>query len=173
MSSSAARALKRIVKDYKHIKNSDDYDDSFKVSPIYTSDFDENGEISELPDMFHWGGHIYGPSDTPYENGAFPIDIKFTTKYPIEPPSIKFNCKIYHPNMTSCGMICLNILKRKPDGDWSSAWTLGAVLLSIHSLMEKSNPNDPLNTEAANLYKNNRERFNAIATKWTTDYAKI
>ena len=92
-----------------------------------------------------------GPSDSPYQDGVFHLNIHFPTDYPFKPPKITFITKIYHPNINSNGVICLDILKNQ----WSPALTISKVLLSICSLICDPNPDDPLVPEIANLYKSN------------------
>jgi ubiquitin-conjugating enzyme E2 D len=119
-------------------------------------------------DLFHWSGTIIGPSDSPYAGGIFWLDIHFPNQYPFKPPKVRFNTKIYHPNINSNGSICLDIL----GNEWSPALTIGKVLLSISSLMVEPNPDDPLVPDAANLYKNNIEKYNNIAKDWSKLYAQ-
>lgn len=53
-------------------------------------------------------GTIQGPTGTPYEGGVFEITIEIPKQYPFEPPKMKFNTKIWHPNISSqTGAICL------------------------------------------------------------------
>ena len=108
-----------------------------------------------------------GPSETPYQGGVFYLEIHFPADYPFKPMKINFTTKIYHPNIDSSGNICLDILK----SNWSPALTISKVLLSICSLLDEPNPDDPLVIEIANLYKNNRSKFIANATEWTLTYA--
>lgn len=49
--------------------------------------------------MTHLKGRIEGPPDSPYEGGVFVIDIQVPTEYPFEPPKMKFDTRIWHPNM--------------------------------------------------------------------------
>ena len=63
-------------------------------------------------DLRHWKGYIEGPDDTPYMGGSFQIDIQLPAEYPYKPPKMKFDTKIWHPNISSqTGAICLDILK--------------------------------------------------------------
>lgn len=46
-----------------------------------------------------------------------------------------------------------------PAGSYNPAITLESMLLSIQLLLASPNPDDPLNSEAAQLYKTNHEQF--------------
>jgi len=52
-------------------------------------------------DIRHWKGTIFGPSDTPYHGGTFIVDIEIPNEYPFKPPKMKFDTKIWHPNISS------------------------------------------------------------------------
>jgi len=118
-------------------------------------------------DLFIWQATIIGPTETPYEGGIFHLKMVFPTDYPFKPPSVTFTTRIYHPNINENGSICLDILKN----EWSPVLTISKLLLSICSLLNEPNPNDPLMPSIANLYKTNREQFNANAKEYTLKYA--
>jgi ubiquitin-conjugating enzyme E2 D/E len=117
--------------------------------------------------IFEWTATLIGPKDTPYENGRFILSINFPQEYPFKPPKINFITKIYHPNINSSGSICLDILNTQ----WSPALTLLKTLLSISSLLTDPNPDDPLVPEIANIYKDNKKKYNKEAKIWTQKYA--
>jgi ubiquitin-conjugating enzyme E2 D/E len=117
--------------------------------------------------MYIWDGMIVGPSDSPYSGGIFRLEIHFPTDYPFKPPKVTFLTKIYHPNISSHGNICLDILKDQ----WSPALTINKVLLSICSLLTDPNPKDPLVPEIADIYLQNRQQYEETARLWTIRYA--
>jgi ubiquitin-conjugating enzyme E2 D/E len=117
--------------------------------------------------MFIWDAVILGPSDSPFQGGLFKLEIHFPVDYPFKPPKIVFLTKVYHPNISPHGAICLDILKDQ----WSPALTIGKVLLGICSLLCDPNPKDPLVPEIANIYLNNRAEYEATARMWTLKYA--
>ena len=125
------------------------------------------GPINET-DLFNWQGTIIGPSETPYEGGIFKIIINFPTDYPFKAPKVKFDTKVYHPNVNSSGQICLDVLKDQ----WSPALTIPKVLLSICSLLSDPNPSDPLVPDIAILYVKDRKKYDTLAREWTRIYAQ-
>jgi ubiquitin-conjugating enzyme E2 D/E len=118
-------------------------------------------------DLYAWEGCIFGPADSPFVGGVFNLSIQFPVDYPFRAPHVKFITKIYHPNINSAGLICLDILK----GAWSPALTISKVLLSITSLLTDPNPDDPFVPEIANLYKRDRASYEEKARAWTAEYA--
>jgi ubiquitin-conjugating enzyme E2 D/E len=118
-------------------------------------------------DLFLWEGCIFGANDSPYVGGVFHLVIQFPVDYPFRAPHVEFKTKIFHPNINSAGLICLDILKDK----WSPALTISKVLLSISSLMADPNPDDPFMPTIATLFKTDREKYNEVAKNWTAIYA--
>lgn len=128
----------------------------------------ENYSVAPVDNnLYHWAGTIFGPVGTPYEGGMFNIDINITVDYPHKAPKIKFLTRIFHPNISRSGDICVDILKDK----WTCALTIDKTLLSIVSLLGDANPNDPLEGDIADLYLNDRDEFNRKARQSTLKYA--
>ena len=117
-------------------------------------------------DLFHWKATIEGPNGSPYEGGIFKLDLKFTQNYPFTPPKVQFETEIYHPNICT-GRICLDILQ----DNWSPSLTVAKVLLSISSLLTDPNPDDPLASGAASVYKTDKPKFIRKAKELTKKYA--
>jgi len=124
------------------------------------------GPINES-NMFEWRATIIGPEDSPYQGGVFNLKIEIPENYPFKPPKVTFITKIYHCNINSSGGICLDILKNA----WSPALTISKILLSICSLMNDPNPNDPLVPEIAELLRKNKTLHNETARAWTINFA--
>ncbi|XP_071952780.1 ubiquitin-conjugating enzyme E2 2-like [Antedon mediterranea] len=118
-------------------------------------------------DLFNWQATIMGPPESPYQGGVFFLTIQFPIDYPFKPPKVAFTTKIYHPNINANGIICLDILRSQ----WSPALTMSKVLLSICSLLNDPNPDDPLVPDIARTFKNNREKYISTAREWTQKYA--
>lgn len=121
----------------------------------------------EGDDIFHWTATLMGPEGTPYHGGVFYLNITFPANYPFKPPKIHFVTKIYHPNINSGGGICLDVLK----DNWSPALTISKILISICSLLDDPNPDDPLVPDIAKQYVDNRAAYDVTARTWTMDYA--
>eukprot|EP00096_Caligus_rogercresseyi_P008812 TRINITY_DN2853_c0_g1_i1.p1 TRINITY_DN2853_c0_g1~~TRINITY_DN2853_c0_g1_i1.p1 ORF type:complete len:186 (-),score=49.41 TRINITY_DN2853_c0_g1_i1:1161-1718(-) len=117
--------------------------------------------------IYEWVSTILGPPGSVYEGGVFFLDIHFSPEYPFRPPKVTFRTRIYHCNINSQGVICLDILK----DNWSPALTVSKVLLSVCSLLTDCNPADPLVGNIATQYLQNREEHDRIARLWTKRYA--
>lgn len=139
-----------------------------KELELFTKDPPTNCSAGPIDDdIFRWQATIMGPSDSPYQGGVFYLEINFPPDYPYKPPKIRFNTKIYHPNINSSGGICLDILKDQ----WSPALTISKVLLSICSLLTDPNPDDPLVPSIAELYIHNKEEYTMQARAYTLQFA--
>mmetsp|Transcript_56951 Transcript_56951/g.65245 ORF Transcript_56951/g.65245 Transcript_56951/m.65245 type:complete len:194 (-) Transcript_56951:120-701(-) len=137
-------------------------------------DFSKNAEASNIQislvdeDINHWKGIITGPKDTPYEGGYFQVDIQLPVDYPYKPPKMKFDTKIWHPNISSqTGAICLDILKN----EWSPALSIRTALLSLQALMCAPEPDDPQDAVVASEYKTDKKKYAETAKNWTEEYA--
>lgn len=54
----------------------------------------------------HLKGIFPGPPDTPYAGGKYQVDIVIPDTYPFKSPIIKFDTKIWHPNVSSVTVSC-------------------------------------------------------------------
>lgn len=111
---------------------------------------------------------IEGPTQSPYENGVFHLELYLPEDYPMEAPKVRFLTKIYHPNIDRLGRICLDVLKT----NWSPALQIRTVLLSIQALLASPNPNDPLANDVAEDWIKDEKRAKETAKEWTEKYAE-
>lgn len=117
--------------------------------------------------LFEWVASIQGPKTSAYEGGKFMLDLKFPSDYPFKPPKVMFKTRIYHCNINSQGMVCLDILQDQ----WTPALNVGKLLLSLIILLQNCNPEDPLVGSIARQYKMEREKHDQTAKQWTQRYA--
>lgn len=96
MSSSRTRRIAKEVADI----HSDNLSNIF-ASPVGNGD-----------DLTHLKGSFKGPPGTPYEGGNYIIDVKIPSDYPFRPPIMKFDTKVWHPNVSS-QTVCTTSAPRK------------------------------------------------------------
>jgi ubiquitin-conjugating enzyme (huntingtin interacting protein 2) len=141
-----------------------------KEAAELSNDSDSAG-VSAKPmgeDMKRWKGTISGPKDTPYDGGTFVIDIELTSGYPFQPPKMKFDTKVWHPNVSSqTGAIGLDILNK----EWSPALTIKTALISVQALLAAPEPSDPQDGVVAKEYTSDFEKWKRTARLWTEQYA--
>lgn len=151
----------RYVQDYKklmHIKKQKKLNDNDCCFELITND-DSNSRNFEVL--------LKGPKDTPYQGGIFKLEFIIPNEYPYCAPTVVFKTKIYHPNISKNGEICLDILKSA----WTPMYDHSKVLISISALLDKPNPNDPLEATIASELKNDYNKFIKNATEYTKKYA--
>jgi ubiquitin-protein ligase len=149
-------ASKRIIKELREFKlyiNSESIDNHRLISTNCVED-----------NLMLFNVYFLGPKDSPYEELLNNILIEIPLEYPIKAPSMKFINKIFHPNISTDGVICLDILKDK----WSPVYTIRTIIMSIISLLSDPNPDSPLNGNAARLYKES-----LLSKKSKREYVKM
>lgn len=153
----ATTAIRRIQKEMSDMAHSihKDIPENISAGPVQPND------------LLHWDATIIGAVGTPYEGGMFKLQMTFPNNYPFVPPVVKFKTKIFHPNIHENGEICLDILKYH----WSPTYSIVHVLLSILSLLSDPNPDDPLNSDAAHLYKSSRSLYNETVMTYVRNFA--
>lgn len=100
---------------------------------------------------------IVKPDEGFYRGGKFTFDLRIPNSYPFDPPKLKCETSIYHPNIDREGNVCLNILRE----DWKPVLSISAIIHGLLFLFYEPNPEDPLNKEAAELLKTDRRMFEA------------
>lgn len=145
----------RILSDLKDLMNNDIPE---TIKDVKINEDDMYGEHTVL---------LNGPKDTPFEGGVFKISFKMPTDYPFKPPKMYFQTKVYHPNISGDGSICIDILKDQ----WSSALRITKVLLSLSDLLANPNPNDPLVPDVAHEYRENKAKYESKVREYVKKFA--
>lgn len=107
------------------------------------------------------------------------MKLKLGSDYPQAPPKGFFLTKIFHPNVSNKGEICVNTLKK----DWKPDLGIGQLLLvflisgvanvqTIKCLLIYPNPESALNEEAGKLLLENYDAYAKHATLMTSIHAK-
>jgi len=89
--------------------------------------------------------------------------------FPTKPPKGYFLTKIFHPNVSEKGEICVNTLKR----DWDPAkWSLSHIFQIIKCLLIVPFPESSLNDEAGKLFMESYDEFYNQAKLYTSIHAR-
>ncbi len=126
-----------------------------------------------------WKVSMLGPQNTPYAGGVFTIKVYFPQEYPNKGAEFRFVNKIYHLNVDwknkdTLGHICLSSLNEwHTTGKVKSKPCYGVkqALFDIFCLFYNQGIDSPYDEAIAEQYKNRRSEFDALALKWTKDYA--
>jgi ubiquitin-conjugating enzyme E2 S len=110
---------------------------------------------------------IEGPTGTPYEGGVFRCKLVIGSEFPTAPPRGLFLTKIFHPNVSSNGDICVNTLKK----DWTPDLGLKHVLQVIRCLLIVPFPESALNEEASRLFLESYDEYAKRASLLTSIHA--
>ena len=105
--------------------------------------------IPDETDITHGWAVLCGPSDTPYEGGAFCFEVRFPDMYPFEPPVFTYLTNDgrtrFNPNLYKNGKVCLSLLNTWQGEQWSGVQSLSSVLQSIQTAVLTDEPlrNEP------------------------------
>ena len=166
LSQEKLNAMKRVREEFQDISN----------SPILNI-----GAQVGLPDptnIMRWRCTMTGPSDTPFANGLFFLEIKFPDNYPKTRPEVSFLTPIYHINVNpntprngsneSLGHVCISTLNW-----WNDQRNIREVLTDIFALFYLSNPESPYGMDRAEEFRKNRNLYDAKCKFFTQKYAAM
>ena len=133
----------------------------------------------ENENLFKWRCTMVGPKNTPYDGGLFTLTIAFPQDYPNHGPEFKFKNKIYHLNVDfkeDYGHICINSINEwrltgKVKG--REFYNVKQALLDIFCLFYKQGIDSAYDEEMARLYRDEPDKFNEEAKKWTKKHASM
>ncbi|EAN32442.1 Protein PEROXIN-4 [Theileria parva strain Muguga] len=144
----------RLIKELKEASKMDDPNIKLHVS---------------ASNIFNWTAYIRGPEGTPFESGIFKLLIHCPNSYPIQPPTVHFATKCFHPNINfQTGELCIDILK----SNWSPAWTIQYLCRGVIYILSTPNPDSPLNCDAGNLVRyGDLIGYKSMAKMYTHEHA--
>ena len=121
---------------------------------VATIDFPNPNDLTAFdvricPDSGYWQGATYH------------FSFNVPPHYPHSPPKVVCLTKIYHPNIDLQGKVCLNILRE----DWKPVLDINAVIYGLIYLFYEPNPDDPLNHEAAELFRKDVRQFERLVSR--------
>lgn len=131
-----------------------------------TNEYFSVGLIND--DIYKWEVVIFGPKDTPFENGIFRAEMKFPIQYPDEPPTFRFISPIWHPNIDKDGNVCISILHKPGNDDfgyeemnerWMPVRSAESVIMSIICLLSSPNCESSANQDAGLQYRDDKEAY--------------
>ena len=106
-------------------------------------------DVSVTPDSGYW------------KSATYHFTFQIPAHYPHSPPKVECNTRIYHPNIDLQGKVCLNILRE----DWKPVLDINSVIYGLIYLFYEPNPDDPLNHEAAELFRKDVRQFERLVTR--------
>ena len=106
-------------------------------------------KVAVVPDSGYW------------KDATYTFTFVIPENYPFKPPKVTCDDKIYHPNIDLQGNVCLNLLK----ADWRPILTVQQIIHGLIFLFLEPNPADPLNQEAAEVFRNNINAFRQNVNK--------
>ncbi|XP_041975032.1 NEDD8-conjugating enzyme UBE2F-like [Aricia agestis] len=148
--------VKRIsIRDKLLVKEVQELNENLPVT--CSVNFDDPNILNEftltvLPDEGYWAG------------GKFQFSVFVTEEYNMAPPKVKCLTRLWHPNINVDGDICLSLLRQTSidEHGWAPTRRLKDVVWGLNSLFtDLLNFDDPLNIEAAEMYKKNKVEFQA------------
>lgn len=115
-------------------------------------------------------GVIEGPPGSPYESGIFTIRMDISPRYPMFPPKLYFENKLWHPNVDyDSGVVASDLFAQ----DWTVAWTLQGALLAVWSALKDPVLAAPVNLVATEQVLQNPTNFFHHARVWTEIHAGV
>lgn len=119
--------------------------------------------------LFEWNAIIRGPKRSPYDGYLFKFSIIFPRDYPSNPPNVKCISPVHHMNISKEGNVCVSSIT--DNNKWGTIKDISSVLFSIFVIFQKPNPGSPYNRELANLYKEDKVKYEKEVKEYCQSYA--
>jgi len=115
--------------------------------------------LDDDSNWFKWRVCFEGPPDTLYEGGIFTAVLSFPEDFPNNPPDMKFEQEMLHPNIYPDGRVCISILhppgtdryneQESADERWRPILGVESILVSVISMLGEPNLDSAANIDAA------------------------
>lgn len=115
------------------------------------------------------------PDEGMWKGGTFEFEVEVPEEYNIKPPVVKCRTRIWHPNISENGDVCLSLLRdHSLDGTgWAPTRTLKEVVWGLYALFtDLCDFDDPLNTEAADQHLKDPNGFKRKVDYYVQRYAQ-
>eukprot|EP00069_Balaena_mysticetus_P010561 bmy_20769T0 len=116
------------------------------------------------------------PDEGYYEGGKFQFDTEVPDMYNVVPPTVKCLTRIWHPNITETGEVCLSLLRERSIDSTGCAPTrtpLKDVVWGFNALLsDLLNFDDPLHIEVAEHHLPDKEDFRNKVEEYMKHYAR-
>lgn len=127
------------------------------------------------PNCLHEFSVYISPEEGMWKYGTYRFQVNVPEDYNIKPPTVKCKTRIWHPNITESGDVCLSLLRdHSLDGTgWVPTRTLKEVVWGLYALFtDLCDFDDPLNTEAADHYRKDLNSFKRKVSYYIQRYAQ-
>jgi len=113
-----------------------------------------------------------------YGGGFFRARLSFPKDYPHNPPKMRFETPIWHPNIYPDGSVCISILHPPREDEygyesaaerWLPVHTPETILISVISMLSSPNDESPANVEAAKQWRDDPQVFKKRVRKCVRD----
>ena len=96
------------------------------------------------------------------------MTLKFSSDFPNRAPQVKFDQKMFHPNVYPDGQVCLSLLDR----DWRPTLNVKNILMGVQCLLTEPNPRSPANGPAYQMFTKDKKGYEAKVRKEALKYAE-
>ena len=139
--------------DFTLQKNLDELDDSIKIF------FPDQNNIKHF--------HVrITPEQGPWGGGVFDFSFKIDEEWPHKAPNVRSITRIWHPNISEDGEVCLSMLKDQ----YKPTVSIENLIAGLQFLFCEPNPQSPLNNEAALQMRQDQEAFEAKVKDYIQQY---
>lgn len=139
-----------------------------EIQQSVTDDTTSNFSLEPFTeDLRKWKGNVRGPAGSAYEGGNFQYMLTVGPEYPLQAPTLRLDTKIWHPNISSEGIL------EHDWGDWCPALTLEKWLVAVTALLSEPDFENGTRNEVLDQYVIDPHAFTAQAREWTQLYAIV